>query len=689
MRAAGPPPHSARPCARPRVSPGRWPRPGLGTHVRHTPDKAKLVTPTTAAAGPPSSNNRDPSPDLAAALDVIARLEAENARLRGMLGQAAEVEALAPPPPPPPAAVVEEEEAVVGVAVDEPVPVPTPRPPPPPPSSAALAGIAWPTAGEAFWERPPRSDGGAAVTSSPPAAVDHTPPHPSRRLSIVHVAAELAPRAKVGGLGDVVAGLALACAARGHDALVCLPFYECLPDVAVVGLTTVDAFDVPRGGGNGTAAASLGVTVHTGTLDGVAVALFRPDWAASPLFRGARIYGGNHSEVEAYLFFCRAVLDWLARAVAAGTRPRPDALHVHDWQCAPAAMLFWHAYARTLNPGAAVVLTIHNFDCVGECRTDEWAAATGVPAGPFAAVDRALDERTIGHNPERLCLLKGGIVYANGGVVTVSPTYAREAAEGGAAGWLRSTLLRPDVRRRFLGVLNGIDTAAWNPATDAFLPLPYTSSTAAQGKAAAKRYVQLGLGLAADPAAPLAVCVSRLVPQKGVHLIRQSIFHVTGAGGQFVLLGTGHADGEFRALADGAFRDSSVAKMCLFYSDALAHLLYAAADVVVVPSMFEPCGLTQLIALRYGAIPVVRATGGLADTVTDVDADPVGGNGFSFTGADEGSLDGALSRALAMHRDRPDEWAALVARNMASDVGWDAAAGEYERLYAGGLVVKD
>jgi starch synthase len=509
-------------------------------------------------------------------------------------------------------------------------------------------------------------------------------PPPARALSIVHIAAELAPHAKVGGLGDVVAGLARACVSRGHDALVCLPFYECLPEGAVNGLAAVDAFDVLRGGGR----PPLGVTVHTGTLDGVPVALFRPDWGASPLFRGARIYGGNHSEVDAYLFLCRAVLDWLSRAVASGDRPRPDSLHQHDWQCAPAAMLFWHAYARALNPGAAVVLTIHNFDSAGECRTDEWKAGTGYPATPFATVDRALDERTIGHNPERLCLLKGGIVYANGGVVTVSPTYAREAAEGGAAGWLRSTLLRPDVRRRFLGVLNGIDVDAWNPGTDAWLPLPYTASTAAAGKSASKKFVQLGLGLALDPAAPLAVCISRLVPQKGVHLIRHAAIHVAGTGGQFVLLGTGHADGEFRALADGQFRDSPSAKMCLFYSEALAHLLYAAADFVVVPSMFEPCGLTQLIALRYGAVPVVRSTGGLADTVTDVDADPAHGNGFAFTGADEASLDGALGRALAMHRDRPGDWAGLVSRNMAEDVGWAAAAGEYVRLYEGDLVVK-
>ena len=162
------------------------------------------------------------------------------------------------------------------------------------------------------------------------------------------------------------------------------------------------------------------------------------------------------------------------------------------------------------NP-ATVVTTVHNLDCQGECSQDEFAA-TGVHGSAFAAVGKALDERTIGHNPERLCLLKGGAVYSNA-VVTVSPTYAQEAAEGGAAGWLRATLLRPDVRRKFRGILNGVDVATWNPAADPALPAPY-SADAPAGKALCKRYVQLGLGLDVDPDAPLVVCITRLVPQK-------------------------------------------------------------------------------------------------------------------------------------------------------------------------------
>ena len=174
---------------------------------------------------------------------------------------------------------------------------------------------------------------------------------------------------------------------------------------------------------------------------------------------------GKNNNNNSYLFFCRASLEALSRLVGRGFYPRPSILHVHDWQARAAAMLYWHLYAK---PGsgsalaeasssssssslASVVLTIHNFDSSGECRQDEFAA-TGVDGSAFATIDRALDERTIGHNPERLCLLKGGLVYSNA-VTTVSPSYAAEALRGGAAGWLRGTLARPDVAAKFSGVV--------------------------------------------------------------------------------------------------------------------------------------------------------------------------------------------------------------------------------------------
>ena len=281
-------------------------------------------------------------------------------------------------------------------------------------------------------------------------------------------------------------------------------------------------------------------------------------------------------------------------------------------------------------------------------------------------------------HPQRLCLLKGGLVYANR-VVTVSPTYALEASAGGAAGFLRSTLARPDVAAKFGGVLNGIDVDMWDPRSDGLIAAPYGVGAMA-GKALNKKFLQMGLGLKVDPAAPLVVCVTRLVPQKGIHLIKRAIYRTAERGGQAVLLGTGHADGEFKAMAQHDFAGSDAVKLMLTYSEPLAHALYAAADVVLVPSLFEPCGLTQMIGLRYGAVPLVRRTGGLADTVHDTGPRA---NGFVFEGTDDAAVASCVDDALDawwMDRDRFEE---LRARGMSDDVSWGASADSYLAFYAG------
>mmetsp|Transcript_2521 Transcript_2521/g.6005 ORF Transcript_2521/g.6005 Transcript_2521/m.6005 type:complete len:195 (-) Transcript_2521:129-713(-) len=183
---------------------------------------------------------------------------------------------------------------------------------------------------------------------------------------------------------------------------------------------------------------------------------------------------------------------------------------------------------------------------------------------------------------------------------------------------------------------------------------------------------------------PLVVCITRLVPQKGIHLIRHAIFRTQEQGGQFILLGSGHADADFRALAENEFKDHPDVKLMVTYSEALSHFLFAAADIVLVPSIFEPCGLTQMIGMRYGAVPVVRQTGGLADTVKDVDDDNISGdkqNGFVFAGADEGSLNEALDRAIKYHKERASWWDALCSKIMRMDWSWQSSAEQYIDLY--------
>ncbi|KAI3425281.1 hypothetical protein D9Q98_009048 [Chlorella vulgaris] len=540
-------------------------------------------------------------------------------------------------------------------------------------------GIKWPTPEEGnFWERAPRHTP-LPLTPTPPstAAAQRDP----RSFHVVHITAEMAPCAKVGGLGDVVTGLARACLGRGHNVEIMLPFYECLPEGVVEGLKLEREFDCPKGATRHGQFSlnALRTQVWTGRIEGCPVLLIRPDWNQTNLFRGGRIYGGSYNEAEAYLYFSRACLEYLRLSGR-----RPDVVHVHEWQASAVPMIFWDGppgFSKDM-PSTRVVMTIHNMDSSGECRQDEFAA-TGVSGELFATTDKALDERTIGHNPERLCLLKGGIVYSNA-VTTVSPNYAAETLHGGAAGWLKSTLAMPGVAVKYSGVLNGIDTTFWDPSTDPSLPACFTPQQQ-EGKALCKRFLQEGLGLSVDPKKPLVAVVSRLVPQKGIHLIEHAVHRTVELGGQFVVLGTGHADGGLRGLATGQFRDNPDVQMRFMYSEELAHQIYAAADVLLVPSMFEPCGLTQMIALRYGTVPVVRSTGGLADTVKDVDnyQGEELRNGYVFDGIDANSLNSALDRALRAYKEKPEEWKELRGRIMADAMrfSWDTTAGTYISLY--------
>jgi len=535
------------------------------------------------------------------------------------------------------------------------------------------AGIIWPKAKEGgglFWELDARDSEMLVGAGTPSALVEKDPNH----LHVIHIAAELAPFAKVGGLADVVTGLAKACCERGHYCEVLLPYYTCIPEDVIENKRHECEFLVPKGY-HWDGEMRLGTQkthVYSGRIAGVNVLLLQADPETSNIFKCDRIYGGSYNEIEAYLYFCRACLEFLKQ-----TNRQPNVLHLHEWQASAAALLYWEIYHTEGLPKPRLMLTIHSMANSGEVRQDEFMAA-GIHGEIFADIDKALDERTIGHNPERLNLLKGAIKYCQS-VTTVSPSYADEAVNGGAAGFLRTLFNSPDVKAKFHGVLNGIDTEEWDPSMDDILPATFSGEFPG-GKALCKKYLQMGLGLEVDPSKPLVACVSRLVPQKGIHLIKHSIFRTVEQGGQFVLLGSGHADGDFRHLEQHDFKDHPSAALRIMYSERLAHLMYAAADIVVVPSMFEPCGLTQLIAIRYGALPVVRRTGGLADTVFDMDK-VEDGNGFVFDGGDEGSLDSALDRAIAYYTEKPEWWAERSVKNMQADCSWRESAKQYVQLY--------
>eukprot|EP01018_Ginkgo_biloba_P026790 Gb_37508 [translate_table: standard] len=495
-------------------------------------------------------------------------------------------------------------------------------------------------------------------------------------MHIVHVTAEMAPIAKVGGLGDVVTGLARACLQRGHKVEVMLPFYECLQKEQINGLTLSETYSSYHNGD------WVSTRAYRGQISGIPVIFVEP---ANHFFKGQRVYGGSYNELEAYLFFSRACLEWMQV-----TGSQPDIIHVHEWQTSGLSLLYWDIYHNLSIKKPRLILTIHNMEHYGECRVEQLNLC-GLDGSVYKTIDKALDDRTIGHNPERLSLLKGGIVYSNA-VTTVSPTYVNETL---CSGWLANTLMQH--HKKYVGILNGIDTTLWDPTTDIFLPAHFHAQKL-EGKQICKQYIQRGLGLALDPMAiekqsiderhrsPLVVCITRLVAQKGLHLIRYAISRVPELGGQFVLLGTapeGRIQGEFEHLSN-QHKESNNVRLLLTYSEELSHMLYAAADIVLVPSMYEPCGLAQMIGMRYGAVPIVRRTGGLADTVFDVDHNQSNvhqANGFVFEGIDEGSLNGALERAFKCYNERSQYWMELVSRIMQIDNSWNKSAREYIDLY--------
>ncbi|XP_011093939.1 uncharacterized protein LOC105173754 isoform X2 [Sesamum indicum] len=424
-------------------------------------------------------------------------------------------------------------------------------------------------------------------------------------MHIVHVTAEMAPIAKVGGLGDVVTGLARACLTRGHKVDVFLPFYECINKQHIKELALTSTYNSFYDG------SWVATNVYRGVVSGIPVVFIEP---SNQFFKGQSVYGGSYNELEAYLFFSRACLEWLQ---VSGTQP--DIIHVHEWQTGSLPLLYWDMYHYLSLKKPRIVLTIHNMEHYGECRQEQLSKC-GLDGSMYANEEKAVDDRTIGHNPERLSLLKGSIVYSNA-IVTVSPTYLKETL---CSGWLAGTLIRH--RDKYFGILNGIDAAMWNPATDAYLPAKFDANNV-EGKKICKLYVQRGLGLASEvhsrnpDTVPLVVCISRLVAQKGLHLITNAIRYVEELGGQMVILGKapdGRVESEFRGLAELHSKGSSI-RILLMYSEELSHMLYAAADIVLVPSIYEPCGLAQMIGMRYGAVPIVRKTGGLADTVFDMD----------------------------------------------------------------------
>ncbi|CAD6333083.1 unnamed protein product [Miscanthus lutarioriparius] len=489
-------------------------------------------------------------------------------------------------------------------------------------------------------------------------------PGTSSGLHIVHIAAEMAPVAKVGGLADVISGLGKALQKKGHLVEIILPKYDCMQHNQINNLKVLDVVVKSYFEGN-----MFANKIWTGTVEGLPVYFIEPQHPGKFFWRAQ--YYGEHDDFKRFSYFSRVALELLYQS-----GKKVDIIHCHDWQTAFVAPLYWDVYANLGFNSARICFTCHNFEYQGVAPAQDLAYC-GLDVDHLDRPDRMRD-----NSHGRINVVKGAIVYSNI-VTTVSPTYAQEVRSEGGRG-LQDTLKVHS--KKFVGILNGIDTDTWNPSTDRFLKVQYSANDL-YGKSANKAALRKQLKLSSTHASqPLVGCITRLVPQKGVHLIRHAIYKTAELGGQFVLLGSSpvqHIQREFDGIAD-QFQNNNNIRLLLKYDDALSHMIFAASDMFIIPSMFEPCGLTQMISMRYGSVPVVRRTGGLNDSVFDFDDETIPmelRNGFTFLKADEQGFDSALERAFNYYHRKPEVWKQLVQKDMKIDFSWDTSASQYEEIY--------
>lgn len=478
-------------------------------------------------------------------------------------------------------------------------------------------------------------------------------------MRILQVSAEYFPLLKTGGLADVTGALPPALRAHGCDVRPLLPGFPAV----LAGLRS------PQFAGEFRTPWGTSLKLMTGLLpEGVqayvleAPALF--DRPGNPYEDASRQpYADNHRRF--------AALAWAATALAQGLDAgwQPQLVHGHDWHAGlvPACL-------RQAGVTLPTVYTVHNLAYQGLFAAHQFGEL-GLP-GPF-------------FQPEGLefwgqvSFMKAGLQFASR-LTTVSPTYAREirTAEHGCG-------LEGLLRRRageLSGILNGVDTGIWNPGSDALLTSRFSSADLA-GKARCKAALQTEAGLALEPRAPLFTVVSRLTEQKGLPLLLDAVDTLVAQGGQLLVLGSGDAGLE-AAFLDKARQHAGHVAVRIGYDEDFSHRIFGGSDVTLVPSRFEPCGLTQLYALRYGSLPLVRRTGGLADSVTDTDLitlDEGRATGIVFHHMDPADFLHALRRTFALYR-RPADWLAVQRTGMAQPLDWTDAASHYAHLYQDLLV---
>ncbi len=589
----------------------------------------------------------------------------------------AEPDLAAPPPEPKvqPEIVAEKPPATMPPTVVIVPPTVTSSPPPSAPAAPTPAK-------KTVKPRPPRkpakvevsgqqsegSDQKSAVNQPEPqaAAEPPPPPRPARpSLFIAMVASECAPVAKVGGLGDVVYGLARELEIRGNSVEIFLPKYDCLRYDQIYDLQlTFKDLQVPWNGG------AIHCSVYFGFVHGRKCFFIEPH--SEQNYFNRRCFYGQGDDDQRFAFFCRAALEFMLKS-----GKHPDVIHCHDWQTALVPVLLYEMYKFLGMGHPRVCFTLHNLQHQGLTGA-HLLRATGLNRPEyFFHPDRLQDN----FNRGALNLMKGGIVYSNF-ITTVSPHYAWEIMNTNQDYGLGPTLHTH--HGKIGGILNGLDYDTWNPELDRHIPQAYSVETLDK-KYENKKALRQRFWLR-DVFKPVVTYIGRLDHQKGVPLITHAINYCLQHGAQFVLLGTS-PDAKISQHFWGLkrqFNDNPDCHIEISFNEELSHLIYAGADLIIVPSLFEPCGLTQLIGLKYGTVPIVRAVGGLADTVFDANyaSKPYAErNGYVFNDFNPAGIESALSRAIGLWFNYPQHFRELMANAMRCDYSWNHSGEHYLNIY--------
>lgn len=473
-------------------------------------------------------------------------------------------------------------------------------------------------------------------------------------MKILFTASECVPFVKTGGLADVVGALAPVLAKAGHDVRVIIPLYGAIPDKYVQQMTHVVDFEVTLGWRRQYCGIEL--------LEMNGVKWYFVD--NKYYFGRNYIYGMGGDEYERFGFFCRGVLNALPLLDF-----QPDVIHAHDWQSGMVPALLKIQYAHLpFFADIKSIFTIHNLQYQGVFGIREVQDVLGL--GDSLWTDDKLECFGCAN------FMKAALVYSDL-ITTVSPSYAEEI-QTAYYGERLDGLLRARHHQVF-GVLNGIDMEDYDPSTDQRIPQTYTAEDLS-GKAACKAALQEKLGLKVDPNVPLIGMVGRLSNQKGLDLVDYIIGDLLSEDVQLAVLGMGESRYvNLFSWAEGEYKGKVAARFAMDH--ALAHQIYAGCDMFLMPSQFEPCGLSQLIALRYGTVPIVRETGGLRDTVLSYNEYTGDGNGFTFFNYNAHDMLNVINRAISYYKDHQDVWKELQKRGMTGDYSWTNSAQKYMELY--------